>query len=72
MAKNSLFRTFALAILMVLAMIPQATAQTPPGGWIEKQGTAIRSRWALVEIVCIGWESPTGAIPTTMSAATRC
>ncbi|MDF2755581.1 MAG: hypothetical protein K0S94_1166, partial [Nitrospira sp.] len=37
MAKNSLFRTFALAILMVLAMIPQATAQTAPGGWIEKQ-----------------------------------
>ena len=46
MAKNVLFRTCALAILMVLAMIPQATAQTAPGGWIEKQGTAIRSRWA--------------------------
>ena len=45
MAKNVSFRICALAILIVLAMIPQATAQTAPGGWIEKQGTAIRSRW---------------------------
>ena len=39
-------RTFVSALLLVLTIIPQAAAQTAPGGWIEKQGTATRPRWS--------------------------
>jgi hypothetical protein len=49
-ASSSTVGTCAAAVLMVLTAITQATAQNAPGGWIENQGIAPRTRWSASQI----------------------